>query len=122
MFVGITRVLFHAMKKTVVIGLLEPTLNRARHDERRWQQWRPTVSIGQHEDLLVDRFELLYQQRFRKVADQVASDLAQVSPETRVVHNNIEFRDAWDFQDVYEALHEFAKVRLLVWPKIGRVY
>lgn len=48
-------------KKTVVIGLAGPTLD-ARGGKDRWQRWRPTVSIGQHDDLLVDRFELLCQE------------------------------------------------------------
>lgn len=51
-------------KKTVVIGLAGPTLD-ARGGKDRWQRWRPTVSIGQHDDLLVDRFELLCQEKYQ---------------------------------------------------------
>lgn len=42
------------MKKTVVIGLLGTTLDRAKPADR-WNRWRPTVSLAQHEDFVVDR-------------------------------------------------------------------
>ncbi len=38
----------------VTIGLLGPTLDRA-DGPGRWERWRPTVSLCQHEDRLVDR-------------------------------------------------------------------
>lgn len=70
-------------KKTVVIGLAGPTLD-ARGGKDRWQRWRPTVSIGQHDDLLVDRFELLCQEKYQWLGEKLASDFKQVSPDTEV--------------------------------------
>lgn len=96
------------LKKKVVIGLLGPTLDRGA-GPRRWEHWRPTVSLCQHEDLLIDRFELLSQRKFTTLSKTVAKDIASVSPETKVVHNQIEFEDPWDFEGVYGALHDFAK-------------
>ncbi|HUR38643.1 MAG TPA: RNA repair transcriptional activator RtcR family protein, partial [Planctomycetota bacterium] len=41
-------------KPLVVIGLLGSTLD-AGFGSKRWDRWRPTVSVGQHPDLLVRR-------------------------------------------------------------------
>lgn len=96
-----------AMLKTCVIGLLGPNLDSP-DGPTRWGQWRPTVSICQHEERLIDRFDLLYQSKFQKLADRVAVDIQSVSPETQVVHHHIEFDDAWDFEQVFASLYDFA--------------
>lgn len=94
-------------KPSVILGLLGTTLDRGGRGDR-WTRWRPTVSLCQHEDRVVDRLELLFQSKFQKLADEVTADIAAVSPETRVVHHGIEFDDAWDFEDVFGALYDFA--------------
>ena len=95
-------------KKTVVIGLAGPTLD-ARGGKDRWQRWRPTVSIGQHDDLLVDRFELLCQEKYQWLGEQLASDFHQVSPDTEVNIHLAKFPKPWDFGAVYAELLDFAK-------------
>ncbi|QNN21002.1 sigma 54-interacting transcriptional regulator [Planctomycetales bacterium ZRK34] len=95
------------MNNNVVVGLLGPTLDRG-DEADRWNFWRPTVSICQHEQMLVDRFDLLYEKKFRKLAQTVTEDIRSVSPETQVCHHEINFRDAWDFDDVYSGLYDFA--------------
>jgi transcriptional regulatory protein RtcR len=95
--------------KTVVIGLLGTTLDALKGRGDRWQQWRPTVDICRQQDLVVDRFELLTQKRFQTLCDQVAGDMRTVSPETEVRCHYIELSDAWDFEEVYGALHDFAR-------------
>ncbi len=40
---------------------------------------------------------------------QVEKDIAQVSPETKVRRHQIEFKDPWDFEEVYGGLHDFAR-------------
>lgn len=94
-------------KHTVVIGLLGPTLDMGAAG-RRWEQWRPTVSLCQHEDLLIHRLEMLHERKFDELGQTVRDDIATVSPETQVRRHHVEFRDAWDFVDVYAALHDFA--------------
>ncbi len=94
--------------KKVVIGLLGTTLDRG-HEAERWNHWRPSVSLCQHEDLLIDRFELLYQRKFEKLARVVAADVVGVSPETKVVHHLLTFRKPWDFEEVYGDLHDFCR-------------
>ena len=94
--------------KNVVIGLLGPNLDRGQGPDR-WNFWRPTVSICQHEELLVDRFELLYQRKFEKIAKSVIKDIKLVSPETKVVSHVIDWENPWDFQEVYGVLHDFSR-------------
>ena len=97
-----------ANKHLVIIGLLGPTLDTGKGPER-WEKWRPTVSLCQHENLLVSRLELLYQPKFKPLANTVTQDIATASPETAVRLVEVEFADAWDFEEVYGTLHEFAR-------------
>ena len=91
----------------VVIGLLGPSLDLGRGVDR-WEKWRPTVALCQHPDLLLSRFELLHQLRFTRLAEQIEADLHRTAPETTVARHTIEFDDAWDFEQVYGALHDWA--------------
>jgi transcriptional regulatory protein RtcR len=95
-------------KKTVVIGLFGTQLDRASF-QKRWERWRPSVAICQQDDLLVDRFDLLCPPAFLPSARVVADDIAQVSPSTKVEIAAVEFADPWDFEEVYEGLHAFAR-------------
>ncbi len=96
-------------KPVVVLGLLGTTLDSARPDEDRWNRWRPTVSLCQHDDLLIERVELMHPKKSAPTAEIVASDLRAVSPETEVRRHVLDWRDPWDFQEVFGALHEFAR-------------
>jgi len=95
--------------KTVVIGLLGTQLDAVKGRGDRWQQWRPTVDLCRQQDLVVDRLELLTQRRFQVLTEQVEKDIRSVSPETQVRCHYVDFADAWDFQEVYGALHDFAR-------------
>lgn len=95
--------------KRVVIGILGSKLDGGTMEDR-WDRWRPTVSMFQHEELRIDRLELLYQPNFQLLADTVARDVRQISPETEVNPHRVDFgRDAWDFEPVYGALHDWAR-------------
>lgn len=95
------------MKKRVVIGLLGTVLDHGRN--KRWERWRPSIALCRQEALPVDRFVILYQKRFESLLQLIASDLGQVSPATEIVPQLIEFDDPWDFENVYAALHDFAR-------------
>ena len=95
-------------KKKVVISLLGPTLD-AGESARRWDRWRPNVALCQHSDLLIDRFEILHQQRFSNLAHLIKNDVASVAPETEIRLHEIEFEDAWRLEEVYGTLYEFAR-------------
>lgn len=75
----------------------------------RWSRWRPSVALCQHENLIVDRFELLFQSNFSKTRTQICDDIAAVSPETDVRCHPIRMPDPWDFEAVYGELHDFAR-------------
>ena len=66
-------------KKTVVLGLIGAVIDSGVGPER-WNRWRPSVDLCRHEDLHVDRFELLYAKKFTKLTDQVAADITSISP------------------------------------------
>src|SRR3982750_2949255 len=95
-------------KKQVILGLIGTQLDRG-VGPRRWEGWRPSVSLCQHEDLLVDRLELLHDRRSTALAEVVANDVGSVSPETEARRHIVEFRDAWDFEEVYGALADFVR-------------
>ncbi|WP_424361697.1 RNA repair transcriptional activator RtcR [Methylocystis parvus] len=90
----------------VVIGFLGTTMDAGK--ENRWERWRPTVALCQHEDFLVDRLELIHDNHATALAERVTADIAQVSPETRVRPHVMNFKDPWDLQEVYGAMRDFA--------------
>jgi len=95
--------------KTVAISILGTSLDRRGKGKKRWDKWRPTVSLCQHDDLLVDRLVLLFDKRAQKLADNVTDDIRQISPETEVVQQYINFNDPWDFESVYASLLDFCR-------------
>ncbi|GAA3577923.1 RNA repair transcriptional activator RtcR [Marinobacter xestospongiae] len=95
--------------KTVVIGLLGSVMDKRGKGVKRWETWRPTVGIFMQEDLLVDRMELIHDQRDTRLANNVGADIATVSPDTEVRLTELNFTDAWDFEHVYSTLLDFAE-------------
>lgn len=67
------------------------------------------MDLVRHDDLLVDRFELLAQRKFEELAGTVAADSQRLSPDTTINHHWVEFDDPWDFEEVYGALLDFAR-------------
>ncbi|TAG06269.1 MAG: AAA family ATPase [Betaproteobacteria bacterium] len=96
------------MKPTVIIAFLGTQLD-AGGGAGRWEKWRPTVALTQHEDLAVSRLELLYPPSQLQLAERVKGDIASTSPATAV--NLVEFplADPWDFGEVYSALYDWSK-------------
>lgn len=95
--------------KTIAISILGTTMDRRGKGDKRWDKWRPTISMCQHDDLLIDRLELLFDNHSQSLANQVTEDIARVSPETKVVHHRVNFSDPWDFETVYSDLLDFAR-------------
>ena len=94
-------------KSTVAIGFLGSQLDDSSTTPERWERWRPTVGLCGAEDFVVDRLELLLDPAHRPLGGRIAADIAQISPETEVRLHPLEIRDPWDFQEVYETLHDF---------------
>ncbi len=95
-------------KRTVVIGFVGTQLDHGK-GSGRWEKWRPTVALTQHEDTVIDRFELLYNGPHEALVRQLQADIGAVSPETQVVPRLVPITDAWDFEAVYATLFDFAK-------------
>lgn len=95
-------------KQTVVLGMLGTTLDQGGKKQERWSRWRPTVAVCQHEDFLVDRFELFVPPSAAQLAEQVSADIASISPDTEVRLHTFELADPWDFGEVYGKLGDFA--------------
>ena len=94
--------------KNVVIGILGTNLDSGKF-EARWQKWRPSVAMVQHEELLIDRFELLVEPQDQETAEQVTADIASVSPETTVRIHELNLADPWDFDEVFARLLDFSR-------------
>lgn len=88
--------------KTVVIGFLGTQLDGG-GGAGRWEKWRPTVSLVQHEDMQVHRLELLHSPAHRRLAEQIQADITTASPDTEVNLVPLEMADPWDFGEVYQA-------------------
>ena len=95
------------MRKTVVIGFLGTTLDR-RGKSERWKHWRPSIAACQHDEFLIDRYEMLRNPQEQGLAIRTARDMSQVSPETELRFHDMMLTDPWDFGEVYGALHDFA--------------
>ncbi len=96
------------MPRNVVIGFLGTVLD-AGSGPSRWEKWRPSVSLCRHEHFIVDRFELLADERHRALAERVAADIVQISPETEIRLQRLDLKDPWDFEEVYGALLDFCQ-------------
>jgi len=96
------------MKKTVLIGFIGTQLDAGK-GAARWERWRPTVAMTQHEDLVIDRLELLHTGTSWPLLHQLTEDIASVSPETTVNPVELSIKNPWDFGEVYAALFDFAR-------------
>ncbi len=95
-------------KNKVVIGFLGTQLDSGR-GAGRWEKWRPTVSLVQHEDVVIERLELLYTPPHQDLAQQVRADMVIASPETTVILVPLPIADPWDFGEVYAKLFDWAR-------------
>lgn len=95
--------------KRVLIGLLGTKMDGGT-EPWRWDRWRPTVSLFQHEELAWDRLELITEPNFGVLARQVAADVEMVSPETKANLHHVSYgSDPWDLEKVYSVLHDWAR-------------
>ncbi len=92
----------------VVLGMYGATLDKG-VGPKRWHRWRPTVALCSQPDLVVRRLELLHDRAMTRSAAQLVDDLAAVSPETEVILRPLALDDPWDFEEVFGALHDFAR-------------
>lgn len=98
-----------AARKKVVIGFLGTKLDSGLAD-KRWERWRPTVALFAHESFVPDAIELLmFNGDYPQLAERVTADIKSIRPDAAVNEHTLPVEDAWNFQQVYAALHDFAK-------------
>jgi transcriptional regulatory protein RtcR len=96
-------------KPIVAIGFLGTTLD-AGVGPRRWGRWRPTVGLCSQPSLPVARLVLLRTgQQAPALSAVIEGDVRHVSPHTAVEHVDLALADPWDFEEVFGALHDFAR-------------
>lgn len=96
-------------QKNVVISFLGSTLDYTGVGKKRWERWRPSVSITMHDDLIIDQYYIMYHPKHQALMDQIKIDIETVSPETEVIPVSFYLKDPWDFEEVYTALLDFIK-------------
>lgn len=96
------------MKRRVAISILGTTLDAGKWDNR-WSRWRPTVALCQQPGLFIDRLELIHDNHAQPLCQRIVADIGTISPATEVRSNVINFRDPWDFSEVYTNLRGFAR-------------
>ncbi len=95
--------------KNVVISIIGSVLDaKGRGKSKRFYQWRPNFAIALHEELAIDRFDLLYNRPENRLAKQIGDDIKGHNDQAEVNLHHINYRNPWDFEEVYAKLHEFA--------------
>ncbi|MBB1250199.1 RNA repair transcriptional activator RtcR [Rhizobium sp. G21] len=96
------------MKRRVAISILGTTLDMGKREDR-WSRWRPNVALCQQSSLFIDRLELIHDDHASSLASRIIDDIEIVSPATDVRPTVLNFRDPWDFSEVYTKLRDFAR-------------
>jgi transcriptional regulatory protein RtcR len=92
-----------------VIGILGSRLDQQGLGKRRWNHWRPSISILMHAHFPVDEFILIHHLDEAALAAVTIRDMQQLSPQTRVTPYVVDYANPWDFEQVYGQLHEFTR-------------
>lgn len=90
--------------RNVVIGFLGTQLDRGKRGG-----WKPSLGLCQIDGFPVDRFELLYDHSFSRLAHGLKKEIEQASPETEVLLQRMDMEDPWDLEEVYAKLYDFAQ-------------
>lgn len=93
----------------IIISILGTRLDHGGLGKRRWERWRPSVGLVMHKALPVKEFVLLYHPDDQQLADLTLSDMAELSPDTKLTPYLVDYADPWDFEQVYSQLHDFCR-------------
>ena len=95
-------------KQRVMIGFMGTVLDGGFND-KRWERWRPSVSVHQAPDSDIAVVELFHDQAHERQALQVRADIHQVNPTAAIALQLMEIANPWDFSEVYGALYDWAR-------------
>lgn len=90
--------------RNVALGFLGTQL-----DQGKKRKWKPTVSLCTHPSVRIDRLEMLYDEKFSRLAMYVAEEIKLAAPDTQVMLCRMDLNDPWDFQEVYGKLFDYAR-------------
>ena len=93
----------------ILMSLLGCRLDAHGRGVGRWGVWRPSVALAMQNDIVFDRYHLLYQPEFSALMEEVAADIRTASPGIEVIPELVPFDDPWDFEEVYSRLYDFSK-------------
>lgn len=93
----------------VLIGILGSRLDHGGLGKKRWDRWRPSLALLMHPQLIISEYLLLYIPGDEALLRVTLADMASVAPNTQVTAVPIDVADAWDFEQVYGALHDIAR-------------
>ncbi len=93
----------------ILLSFLGSTLDRHGRGKRRWEVWRPSVALAMQEDIVFDEYYLIHSTAHAALAREVMDDIVAVSPGTKLIPEIINFKDAWDFVEVYAALYDLSR-------------
>jgi transcriptional regulatory protein RtcR len=92
-----------------MIGVLGARLDHGGLGGKRWQKWRPNVSMLLQETLEINEFILIYHKNEIELAELTLADMKERSPKTKLHRYIVDYDDPWDFEQVYSQLHDFAR-------------
>lgn len=96
-------------RKNIVISIIGSMLDaKGLGKEKRFYKWRPNYAIALHKDLGINQFELIHERRDHNLAKEIKGDIEQFDDDAEVNLHQLSFRNAWDFEEVYSKLYEFA--------------
>lgn len=95
----------------VLIGILGSRLDHGGLGKKRWERWRPSLTLLMHAQFPVHEYLLLHMPGDEALLQVTLRDMAEVSPDTLVRPIPIAVSDAWDFEQVYGALHDIARAQ-----------
>ena len=75
----------------------------------RWDTWRPNIGLVQQGTLPIAELHLIFSKEHAKLAERIRLDIQSVSPKTKVVLDNINLKNPWDFEEVYGKFYDYAK-------------
>ena len=94
---------------TVIIGILGSRLDHGGMGRKRVNRWRPNVALLMHAEMPVTEFVLLHHPDESVLAEMTMRDMRELSPQTRVIPYLVDYRDPWDFEEVYSQLLDFTR-------------
>ncbi len=94
------------MKRKVVLGLIDSNQDVSRKQDR-WGAWRPAISVSQHHDFSIHRYELIHEQKDAGLVVDIVEDLLTASPETEVRTWELANGALGDFSSSLKTLGDF---------------